>query len=60
MTDDTLNSCDNVTVIEIIDSTGKIFSTGSYKTKVKLKDNGKTLKIFINDRSYKEEIKWIR
>lgn len=54
MSDKTLTSCDKVTRIEIIDSTGRRFLTGSYKTTVQLQDMGLTLKIFINERPYKE------
>jgi hypothetical protein len=49
-----LTSCDKVTRIEIIDTTGRVFLTGSYKTTVQLQDMGLTLKIFINERPYLE------
>ena len=54
MTDKVLTSCDKVTRIEIIDSTGRRFLTGSYKTTVQLQDAGKTLKVFIQERPYKD------
>jgi hypothetical protein len=54
MSDKVLTSCDKVTRVEIIDSTGRIFLTGSYKTTVHLQDMGLTLKIFINERPYHE------
>lgn len=54
MTDKTLTNCDKVTRIEIIDTKGRLFVTGSYKTTVQLQDMGLTLKVFINERPYKE------
>ena len=54
MNDKTLTNCDKVTRIEVIDSKGRRFVTGSYKTTVQLQDMGLTLKIFINERPYKE------
>ena len=47
-----LINCDKVTRVEIIDSTGRVYTTGSYKTEVQLQDMGLTLKVFINARPY--------
>lgn len=52
MTDRKLTECDNVTRVEIIESTGRVYTTGSYKTEVQLQENGLTLKIFIRERPY--------
>lgn len=52
--DQTLKSCNKVTRVEIIDETGRVYVTGSYKTKVQLQDLGLTLKVFVESRSYSE------
>lgn len=49
-----LSSCDKVVRIEIIDTTGKRHIIHSYKTIAQLTDMGLTLKLFINDRPFKE------
>jgi hypothetical protein len=48
-----LSECDNVTRVEIIDGSGRAYTTGSYKTEVYLQDMGLTLKIFIDALPYR-------
>lgn len=48
---------DQVTRVEIIDQTGRVYTTGSYKTEVSLQDMGLTLKVFINARPYRDVFK---
>lgn len=49
-----LTSCDKVVRIEIIDTLGKKHLFNSYKTTAHLSDMGLTLKLFINERPFKE------
>ena len=52
-----LTDFNKVTRVEVIDQTGRVFTSGSYKTEVSLQDLGLTLKIFINARPYKDIFK---
>ena len=47
-----LDDCDKVTRVEVIDRTGRVFVSGSYKTEAQIQDNGLTLKVFIDARPY--------
>lgn len=52
-----LEECHQVTRVEVIDQSGRVYTTGSYKTEVQLQDGGLTLKVFINPRSYVDVFK---
>lgn len=47
-----IEECNNITRIEIIDESGRVYTTGSFKTEVSMQDDGKTIKIFITVRPY--------
>ncbi len=53
----TLDEFNRVTRVEVIDQSGRVFTTGSYKTEVQLQDSGLTLKIFINACPYSDVFK---
>ena len=48
----TLDECKNVTRIEVIDTTGRLYTIGSYLTEVQLQDEGRTLKVFVSSFPY--------